>query len=246
MAQRIEQALPPYEQVARHLREQITSGALSPGDQIPSERDLVEEWGISRATATKAVAALRSQGLVRSVIGVGTMVAAPTVRTQSPRDRYQQAHGRGRMSAEDEDVSIETMPTKASDEVREALLLEDDHDEVIARSRVVSRDKVVVELSTSWFDAAILEQCPALRHVDKVAGGTTTYVAECLGLRSISVYDDVTAELADKDTAAQFAIERPAALLVTRVIVLDEAYGPFAYEVYRHRPGHHNRYTYDL
>lgn len=65
---------PPYLQVARHLRERIQTGDLRPGDRVPSEREIVEEWGVSRATATKVLATLRADGLVESRPGSGTTV----------------------------------------------------------------------------------------------------------------------------------------------------------------------------
>jgi DNA-binding FadR family transcriptional regulator len=74
MAPRVKREDPPYLQVANHLREQITSGDLQAGEQVPSERELVDQWGVSRATATKALATLRAEGLVESRPGSRTTV----------------------------------------------------------------------------------------------------------------------------------------------------------------------------
>jgi DNA-binding transcriptional MocR family regulator len=43
-------------------------------DKVPSERDIVEHYGVSRATATKVLAILRADGLVESRPGSGTVV----------------------------------------------------------------------------------------------------------------------------------------------------------------------------
>lgn len=65
----------PYLRIAGVLRRRIVSGELAPGDRVPSTRAIVQEWGVAMATATKALSALRGEGLVRAVPGVGTVVA---------------------------------------------------------------------------------------------------------------------------------------------------------------------------
>jgi DNA-binding GntR family transcriptional regulator len=65
---------PPYLQVARHLQERIERGDLRPGDRVPSEREIADQWGVSRATATKVLGALRTAGLVEARRGSGTVV----------------------------------------------------------------------------------------------------------------------------------------------------------------------------
>ncbi|MFL1430009.1 MULTISPECIES: GntR family transcriptional regulator [unclassified Nocardiopsis] len=69
-----QRALSPYERVVADIRARIASGSLAPGDRVPSTRDITREWGVAMATATKALAELRRQGLVEAVRGVGTVV----------------------------------------------------------------------------------------------------------------------------------------------------------------------------
>jgi AcrR family transcriptional regulator len=66
--------LPPYAQIAAELRDQIEKGTLAPGDRVPSTREITQRWGVAMATATKALAALRQEGIVRPIPGVGTVV----------------------------------------------------------------------------------------------------------------------------------------------------------------------------
>ncbi|MER5961283.1 TetR/AcrR family transcriptional regulator C-terminal domain-containing protein [Streptomyces sp. NPDC002057] len=68
--------LPPYLAVAAELRRRIRLGELAPGDRLPSTRAITREWGVAMATATKALAVLRQEGLARPVPGVGTVVTA--------------------------------------------------------------------------------------------------------------------------------------------------------------------------
>ncbi|MFI9329281.1 TetR/AcrR family transcriptional regulator C-terminal domain-containing protein [Kitasatospora sp. NPDC052868] len=79
-------AEPPYVKIAAELRHRIGTGELRPGDRVPSTRALTQRWGVAMATATKALAVLRQEGLVRGVPGVGTVVCAVprASRTEGP------------------------------------------------------------------------------------------------------------------------------------------------------------------
>lgn len=65
---------PIYQQVAHIIRERIESGQIQPNRPVPSVVQLVQEFGIARGTAIKALDALRAAGLVRTVPGRGTFV----------------------------------------------------------------------------------------------------------------------------------------------------------------------------
>jgi len=71
-------AHPKYQQIADRLRAQIGSGALQPGERLPSEPDLAAEFDASRNTVRLAIALLINQGLVVSRQGLGTFVVEPT------------------------------------------------------------------------------------------------------------------------------------------------------------------------
>lgn len=64
----------PYMQVAGALRASIRDGAYREGDRLPSIVELAEKFGVAPMTATRAVAALRSEGLLVSRQGRGTFV----------------------------------------------------------------------------------------------------------------------------------------------------------------------------
>jgi DNA-binding transcriptional regulator YhcF (GntR family) len=68
---------PPYLHIAAAIRDRITSGALRPGDRVPSTRQVVRDFGVAMATATRALAVLRDEGLVVTRPGAGTVVRAP-------------------------------------------------------------------------------------------------------------------------------------------------------------------------
>jgi GntR family transcriptional regulator len=66
--------VPPYHQIADRLREQIRAGELAPRSRLPSIERLVQEEGVARLTARKALAVLVNEGYARRVPGLGTFV----------------------------------------------------------------------------------------------------------------------------------------------------------------------------
>ncbi|MEV5998189.1 GntR family transcriptional regulator [Streptomyces griseomycini] len=61
----------------REIERRIDTGALRPGDRVPSIRQAAAEWGVATATAAKALDTLRRRGRVVAVPRVGTIVAEP-------------------------------------------------------------------------------------------------------------------------------------------------------------------------
>jgi GntR family transcriptional repressor for pyruvate dehydrogenase complex len=64
-----------YEQVASNIEDWIISRALKPGDRLPSERELCEQFGLSRTVIREAIKTLAERGLVSIQPGRGNFVA---------------------------------------------------------------------------------------------------------------------------------------------------------------------------
>ncbi len=63
-----------YEQIVEQIEQLILDGKLHPGDQLPSERELAEQFNVSRTAVREAVKALREKGLVEIETGRGTFI----------------------------------------------------------------------------------------------------------------------------------------------------------------------------
>ena len=68
---------PEYRQLAAILRTRIRSGQYAPGQVMPSEQQIRDEFGISRGTARRAIALLRGEGIVDTIPGRGSYVTDP-------------------------------------------------------------------------------------------------------------------------------------------------------------------------
>ncbi|MFJ1536356.1 GntR family transcriptional regulator [Streptomyces mirabilis] len=95
---RIERTAPPYVQITDHLRDRILDGRLREGDKLDGVHAVANEWGVSAATAAKAIGQLGVEGLVVTSPR-GTFVAALNAKANSPADRIQRARRTGTADA---------------------------------------------------------------------------------------------------------------------------------------------------
>ena len=68
---------PLYERVKRYIVDRIASGDWGEDDRVPSEHELVREFGVSRMTVHRALRELTAEGVLIRIQGVGTFVAPP-------------------------------------------------------------------------------------------------------------------------------------------------------------------------
>jgi DNA-binding FadR family transcriptional regulator len=70
-----------FEEIAEHLELLIFSGKLKVGDKIPSERELMERFGVGRSSVREALFALQRKGLLAARAGAAARVSKPTADT---------------------------------------------------------------------------------------------------------------------------------------------------------------------
>jgi GntR family transcriptional regulator, histidine utilization repressor len=90
-------AVAPYARIKQHLKDELARGRWPPGAPMPSDAELVAQFGVSRMTVTRALNELRAEGLIERVQGVGTF-AAHLVRVASTlriRDLHEEITERG-------------------------------------------------------------------------------------------------------------------------------------------------------
>jgi GntR family transcriptional regulator len=67
--------VPVYQQLVAIMKQRIESGEFAPGQMIPSEKTLQQEYGVGRDTARRVVEVLREEGLIFTVPHRGSYVA---------------------------------------------------------------------------------------------------------------------------------------------------------------------------
>lgn len=75
-----------YQHVAAAIEADISDGKFAPGQRVPSERDLAEQFRVSRPTVREAMLALEIRGLVEARHGSGIYVAQPGPAAAGPAD----------------------------------------------------------------------------------------------------------------------------------------------------------------
>ena len=63
-----------YERIVDQIEARIVAGDLKVGDQLPAERELAEQFAVSRTAVREAIKALREKGMVEIRLGRGTFV----------------------------------------------------------------------------------------------------------------------------------------------------------------------------
>lgn len=80
-------APPKYAQVVAEIKKRIERGAYPPGSLLPSEHQLVGEFGVSRPTIVKALSALRQDGWIDTQQGKGSFVRGRPALADAERTR---------------------------------------------------------------------------------------------------------------------------------------------------------------
>ena len=90
-------SLAPYARVKQALKAGLTANQWPAGALMPSEAELVAQFGVSRMTVNRALRELQSEGLVERVQGVGTFAAQlhRVASTLTIRDLHEEIESRG-------------------------------------------------------------------------------------------------------------------------------------------------------
>lgn len=170
----------PSRQIADALRFAISSGNLNPGDKIPSERELVETYGIAPQTARQAVNLLKSEGLVEGQPGRGVFVRKQPPMLRVGSDRYARRwrdQGKAPMQAEVEErglswrqeiLDLATVP--APDWVAEWFAIEAD-EPVFVRRRRTWIEGSPTQLADSYYLLADVEGTRIMEEETGPGGG---------------------------------------------------------------------------
>jgi GntR family transcriptional regulator len=160
-----------YQQIADRLRRAINDGELKPGEQLPSERELMERYEVSRNTVRLALGLLANEGIVATTQGRGTFVRDRVMLTYyasraEAADRpaheggdayFAEVRKQGRQPSQ----VFETRIVSASLAVAQRLCVEED-EAVVLRRLIRSVDGQPWSLQESSYPMDIAQECGLL------------------------------------------------------------------------------------
>jgi GntR family transcriptional regulator len=204
-------ANPMYRQIAEDLREQIESGKLRPGQQMPTELELREHYGASRNTVRDAIRWLTTLGLVETRPGQGTFVVQkidPFVTTLSGDPAAGGLEGAAYLSNVSEQnrkasYSLQVEIQEASGDVATGLWIPEGT-EVISRHERRFIDGTPWSMQTSFYPMEFADRgAERLRRAGDIKEGTGQYLADTLHIKQVGYRDWITVR-APNSTEADF------------------------------------------
>jgi GntR family transcriptional regulator len=208
---------PINEQIREYIHEKIRSGVWTPADQIPSERELSEQFGVSRNTIRQALMKLENEGLLHRAQGQGTFVSTPKIEMVEGEliSITTLMHQQGR--------TPETIVTKLA---RETLNAHDagelDYsigEEVYVIQRIRKADGIKVVLENTKLPC---KKVPGIDKYDLLNLSIFSIMADIYNYTELLVYQTIEAASATEEVATLLNIDTGAPVVVVNRLARDE------------------------
>jgi GntR family transcriptional regulator len=265
-------AEPMYKRVAEDLRGRIESGEIAPGSKLPTEVELMDEYGgkfgsssgevsISRNTVRDAIKLLATRGLVVSRAGKGTFVVRKidpfvstlsgspevgreTVRYMSEVDGYaSEVEARGRRP----EVSVPRVEVQRAEGRIASLLALAEGTMVISRYQERSIDETPWSMQTTFYPMEwVTRGASRLLIAENITDGIIGYVEDVLGIKQVGLHDLITARVANSHESAFFDLPEDGQVAVFEIsrVGFDENSNPIRLTVTVY-PADRNYLAYD-
>jgi GntR family transcriptional regulator len=210
-------AEPVYRQIAQDLRQQIESGALPPGNKLPTEQQLSEKYQASRNTIRDAIKWLTNRTLVETRPGQGTFVSkrpTPFVTTLSVDRETGLGGGEGRAALSEVEArgrKAEASKPKveihsASGNVRARLRIPEGT-QVVSRRQERFIDDTPWSLQTTYYPLELVTRgAVALLTPEDIPGGSVAYLQDTLGLVQVGYRDRILVRPPHEDESRFFGL----------------------------------------
>lgn len=197
-----DERLPLYQRLADLLRNEIRSGTRKPGDRLPSENVIAEEYGLAPGTARKALAELVNEGILVRVQGRGTFVRRPSF--DNSLFRFFRFRSKDSADALPDSQIISRTTQELPDHIATHLNQAPSSDGIrMIRLRVIEGTPILLE--EIWL--ALEKFQPFLEMSDEEIGPLLYPVYDSACGQIIARAEEIlTAESADEDTARQLEI----------------------------------------
>jgi len=201
--------IPLYYQIREDLRRRIEAGEWKRGEAIPSEAELQEIYGVSRATVRQALSELVMEGLLIRKQGRGTFVAPPKIVEPLPRlVSFTEEMRMVGMEPSTRSVKVEIV-TDPPKRVRETLRTDEDRFLRIERVRCANGQPIV--LLVSYLPSSL-----GIDPREDFSGSLYALLETKYNIRLGEAIQIIEAAIADEYTAVQLEIEEGEPILIIR------------------------------
>lgn len=234
--------IPLYYQLENLLREKILSGAFVAGDRLPTESDLVRDYGVSRITVRQALTALAEEGLIERQQGRGTFVAERRTRRRPFEGAIHLTGSLDELIDMALDTPIKVLETtRIEADQREAELLGLQSGEPVYRfKRLRLREGKPFSLIVNYLPAEIGAR---FTNEELSSGSLLRLIETKFGAPLHSAKQQITADLADPYVAGLLDVRVGAPLLSIERTVYTEGGRPVEYVHVLYRS---DRYNYTI
>lgn len=198
---------PLYLQLKDKLFKRISSGELKPNQRLPSEREMVEELGISRMTVRNALQALVREGFLYTRIGKGTFVSNINFQQDNNLTGFTEQMGKLDLEVSSQvlEFSVAPIGTKLSTSLE---VSPNSAVYKLCRIRLANQKPLAVE--TAYIPKDL---CPNLDQFDFSSLSLYETMRREYGIRMATAEQTIVASLAKRDEHRLFNTKPPAAVL---------------------------------
>ena len=229
---------PIYRQLSDLLEARLVEEA-QPGDRLPSEAELSQQFDVNRLTVRRALNELNQRGLIETVHGKGSFVASPIVRYDVSTGRDASFTRSMRELGHQVGIRLLSMHIVNSPEL---------HDELRTPGKVLVSTAVRLVDDQPWSLSVTsigVDRFPGLAKQWKGETSLFDFLLERHGVRMRRAYRTFTAGLAEPDEAGHLQVRVGAPVLEMRGLNVDQDENPVALVQHRFR-GDRVQFTVDL
>ncbi|OUC84310.1 GntR family transcriptional regulator [Streptosporangium minutum] len=214
----LESVPPKYAQLVQALQRRIESGDYPPGSLLPSENQLINEFGVSRPTVVAALRVLREQGWIDSQQGKGRFVRGRPAMASAEQPRPGQAYLTAPETASAGEV-IEAAAVAVPNRIA-ALLNLAPKSKAFLRRRLISRDGEPTEVVSVWVPLELSEGTD-LTSAESLPQGLREHLQSRKGVRFDHIVEQITARMPATAEAKQLGMPKNTPLLAVYGAVRD-------------------------
>ncbi|GLW97021.1 GntR family transcriptional regulator [Microtetraspora sp. NBRC 16547] len=220
----LESVPPKYAQLVQTLQRRIEAGDYPPGTLLPSENQLIQEFGVSRPTVVAALRVLREQGCCESQQGKGRFVRGRPALALAEQPRPGHAYLTNPETASPGEVleaGAQAVPNRVA-----ALLDLPAKSRAFLRRRLVVRDGESSEIVSFWLPLDLSEGTD-LTSADALPDSIRDHLRARKGMRFDHIIEQITARMPATDEAKRLGMPKNTPVLDVYAAVRDASGHPF-------------------